>query len=108
MDSAHALEFEAISGNSQRTMNGAVPADLEFGTAAENGQDSKKEYGSSWTMQYVILFRRAIKVRRFEALAIQDLVQFVGLGILAGALFTLPRHLARPHPTLPSCNRQYV
>ena len=43
-----------------------------------------KGYGASWAMQYVTLFRRAIKVRRFEALSIQDLAQTVCVSVLGG------------------------
>ena len=45
-----------------------------------------KAYGASWPMQYVTLFRRAIKVRRFEALSVQDLAQTLCVSVLGGML----------------------
>ena len=44
----------------------------------------KERYGASYVAQYQILLRRALKVRRFEALSLQDIVQFVVVSILAG------------------------
>lgn len=46
---------------------------------------SQEAYGASWQMQYVTLLRRALKVRRFEALSIQDLAQAVAVAVLGGA-----------------------
>lgn len=46
-------------------------------------------YGASWPLQYTTLFRRALKVRRFEALSLQDLAQCVCVAVLSG----LPFHL---------------
>lgn len=51
-----------------------------YGTAAL-AQDG---YGASWLLQYTVLFRRALKVRRFEALSLQDLAQCVVVAVLSG------------------------
>lgn len=43
-------------------------------------------YGASWPLQYTTLFRRALKVRRFEALSLQDFAQCVCVAVLSGQL----------------------
>ena len=92
--------------------------DVEWGVApaAEASPEAGKNdrgYGASWTMQYITLFRRAIKVRRFEALSIQDLTQIVVVGVLAGgyhdlcftsrALFLAESHLLSRFLGRPQC-----
>lgn len=45
---------------------------------------SKDAYGSPWLLQYTTLFRRALKVRRFEALSLQDFAQCICVAVLSG------------------------
>lgn len=56
---------------------------------ASNSMGNFEDSGASWIGQYCILVQRAIKVRRFEALALQDLSQCLAIAILAGILFLL-------------------
>lgn len=59
-----------------------------------NAMIAKEAYGASWGLQYVTLLRRALKVRRFEALSVQDMTQAIAVAVLAGP----------PLPLLP-CSR---
>lgn len=43
-----------------------------------------KGYGASWLLQYTTLFRRSLKVRRFEALSLQDFAQCICVAVLSG------------------------
>lgn len=45
---------------------------------------TKDAYGSPWLLQYTVLFRRALKVRRFEALSLQDFAQCICVAVLSG------------------------
>ena len=54
-----------------------------------NAAIQQDAYGASWQLQYTTLLRRALKVRRFEALSIQDLAQFVCIAVLGGMAYSL-------------------
>ena len=49
-----------------------------------NAMIAQESYGASWPLQFTTLLRRALKVRRFEALSIQDMAQAVALAVLGG------------------------
>ena len=42
-------------------------------------------WGATWPAQVFILFIRSLKTRRYESLAIQDIFQFLTVGVLCGA-----------------------
>ena len=54
------------------------------GMADEAGKGERR-WGSTYSTQYKVLFQRAVKTRRFEALSTRDFVQFLTVAILAGA-----------------------
>jgi len=45
------------------------------------------KWPSSWMLQFVTLFIRAVKVRRFETWSTQTLVQMVGVGVIGGLFY---------------------
>ena len=47
-------------------------------------------WGATYSTQLRVLFVRMIKTRRFEALGKQDIIQFLVVGILSGALLYPP------------------
>jgi len=49
--------------------------------------DSGRKWPTSWAQQMVVLFARAMKVRRFEALSMQTLVLMVGVGTISGMFY---------------------
>ena len=93
LDTAHDLSTDEISDIGPGS---GRHIDVEVGTSVDTEIGSgiaaqEKAYGASWFMQFQILFRRAIKVRRFEALALQDLSQALSISILAGSYPALSR-----------------
>ena len=49
----------------------------------------KHRWAAPWASQYKTLLHRAVKTRRFEALSTRDFIQFVVVGVLAGACPTV-------------------
>jgi len=66
------------SGSDLETGKGAVPLQKE------------SRWGAPYPTQFKILLDRAIRVRRFEAFSVQDISQFMIIGVLAG-LFWLQK-----------------
>ena len=67
----------------KRTSKDPEEGNKAVGTAAI----AKDAYGAPWLLQYTTLFRRALKVRRFEALSLQDFAQCVCVSVLSGEGF---------------------
>jgi ABC-type multidrug transport system ATPase subunit len=69
----------------------SVDDDVEVGKGGKDFSTTdiapKERYGASYIAQYQILLRRALKVRRFEALSLQDIVQFILVSVLAGCFW---------------------
>lgn len=76
-DSMSTTSFERTSGSRD-------PEEGNHPTVVAGASDG---YGASWLMQYTVLFRRALKVRRFEALSLQDLAQCICVSVLSGTPF---------------------
>ena len=73
--SSDSFVVEDVETGKGRRSGGGVP---------DNAAIARDGYGASWPQQYSILLRRALKVRRFEALSIQDMVQCVCVSVLSG------------------------
>ena len=82
--SSDSFAVEDVETGRKRASGGPVP---------DNAAIARDAYGASWPQQYSILLRRALKVRRFEALSIQDLVQCVCVSVLSGPP---PAHTSLP------------
>jgi len=56
----------------------------ERGAVGDNAAITKDSYGASWWQQFLILSRRSLKARRFEAISPQDITLIMTIGCFTG------------------------
>ena len=96
-DSAEDLEAGSLqpAGKGQQPWGsaGKAPAPARRGFLARFRGDrapaqsvpGASRWGASYPLQVRVLFERSLKTRRFETLSTQDLIQYLIVGVLAGA-----------------------
>ena len=67
-----------------RTSAASLPGGGVAGGAGAGKERRSDRWGASYWTQISVLFSRAVKTRRFEALSLQDFLQFIIVGVLSG------------------------
>ena len=67
-----------------RTSAASLPGGGAAGGAGAGKERRSDRWGASYWTQISVLFSRAVKTRRFEALSLQDFLQFIIVGVLSG------------------------
>ena len=55
--------------------------------SAKDDDNEGRSWGASWGTQFLVLFTRSIKTRRFESLGIQRVLQLLGVAVIAGMFY---------------------